>query len=822
MRQFVARWTAMPSLACLLLAGAAFGQNIVADREPVRQDGRFTERLEWTSPHGELPGTLAEYLQRHPLCPAEFGGAQYVPGAALRSTRMISILVDATLAPQITPALNLYVADLEAEGYGVYAETVSGGTPTDIKAWVQGRYDAGSEGVVFIGDITAAWAEVSGAVFPSDLFYMDLDGHWDDADVDGDYEVHTAGGGDEGPELYVARIYAHTLSYDSEANMVSGYLAKSHAYHRGTLTQPWRGLEYVDEDWFSMTVNLADIYGDDVVRHDYGYFTTAADYLANLDLTQHFVQVCAHSYSGGHHFGMRPTECASYAHTYVYSPTARAARLLVGSDDGVKVWLNGSNVLTVDFYGAWAPDRYTKNVSLNAGWNRLLCKVSQDGGDHKLSARFSDLGGVTFDDLTYQVNDPNAHGEDTPHIRGWLLNGFHQDSSDNFWSYLNTNYLGTSEGALNPLEGDSHGGQTWTRHSSSAGFVDLGPHCGGADFGVCYAFVRVYADSAKSCQLWLGYDDGAKVYLNGTTIVNHNRYGDYIADMSKVNVNLLAGENRLLVKISEWMGTHGFSGRFAHPDGTAVAGLSYDPLADPISYIGNWLLNGPYVNPDVGTRLSQDYLGGEGGVRPSEGDPAPFGAWEQAVTSGYPVDVGAFFDRDGGWVYSQTIQDRDPPVLFYNLFSCGPGRFTDDDYLAGAYIFNTSWGLITVASSKSGSMLNFQDFTAPLGAGESLGTAFHAWFDAQAPFELWEREWYYGMVLNGDPTLRPISLSKPGDMDCDGSADFGDINPFVQALIDDDVWHAEYPDCPIHNGDLNGDGQFDFGDINPFVDLLLR
>ena len=92
-------------------------------------------------------------------------------------------------------------------------------------------------------------------------------------------------------------------------------------------------------------------------------------------------------------------------------------------------------------------------------------------------------------------------------------------------------------------------------------------------------------------------------------------------------------------------------------------------------------------------------------------------------------------------------------MLFYNLFACGPGRFTDENYLAGAYIFHTTYGLITVASSKSGSMLNFDDFTSPLSEDESIGEAFCEWFDAQAPFIQWEKEWYYGMVVCGDPTL---------------------------------------------------------------------
>ena len=139
---------------------------------------------------------------------------------------------------------------------------MSGGTSEEIKAWVQDRYSEGSNGILFIGDVTAAWAEVSGDQFPSDLFYMDLDGTWTDANDDGVYEIHEAGSGDMGPEVYVGRIYANTLTYDTEANMVNDYFAKAHAYRTGELTQPWRGLEYVEEDWFDMDVNLDLIYGD--------------------------------------------------------------------------------------------------------------------------------------------------------------------------------------------------------------------------------------------------------------------------------------------------------------------------------------------------------------------------------------------------------------------------------------------------------------------------------------------------------------------------------------------------------------------------------
>jgi hypothetical protein len=59
-----------------------------------------------------------------------------------------------------------------------------------------------------------------------------------------------------------------------------------------------------------------------------------------------------------------------------------------------------------------------------------------------------------------------------------------------------------------------------------------------------------------------------------------------------------------------------------------------------------------------------------------------------------------------------------------------------------------------------------------------------------------------------------------GDLNCDGTVGFGDINPFVLALTNPAGYATAYPNCNIMNGDINQDGTVGFGDINPFVALL--
>ena len=65
----------------------------------------------------------------------------------------------------------------------------------------------------------------------------------------------------------------------------------------------------------------------------------------------------------------------------------------------------------------------------------------------------------------------------------------------------------------------------------------------------------------------------------------------------------------------------------------------------------------------------------------------------------------------------------------------------------------------------------------------------------------------------------PISLLR-GDMDCDGKADFKDINAFTLAIGNRSAYELKYPNCWWFNGDMNCDGKVDFKDVNIFVSIL--
>ncbi len=60
-----------------------------------------------------------------------------------------------------------------------------------------------------------------------------------------------------------------------------------------------------------------------------------------------------------------------------------------------------------------------------------------------------------------------------------------------------------------------------------------------------------------------------------------------------------------------------------------------------------------------------------------------------------------------------------------------------------------------------------------------------------------------------------------GDMNCNGTFGFDDVNPFQQYLVDPEEWEQTYPDCNELLGDINGDEVTNYDDINAFVDYLI-
>ena len=84
-----------------------------------------------------------------------------------------------------------------------------------------------------------------------------------------------------------------------------------------------------------------------------------------------------------------PAVTQAFALTSVYSERDRDAILLVGADDQVTVWINGKKVHRNNWRGGASPDEDTVPCKLKAGWNQVLCRIGQHGGNWALYLRFN-------------------------------------------------------------------------------------------------------------------------------------------------------------------------------------------------------------------------------------------------------------------------------------------------------------------------------------------------------------------------------------------------------------------------------------------------
>jgi len=71
---------------------------------------------------------------------------------------------------------------------------------------------------------------------------------------------------------------------------------------------------------------------------------------------------------------------ATYLHRVLNSGQARTQPLFFGSDDGIRVWLNGKEVLSKDLSRSVGPNQDEVQAALLAGENHLLVKIVNKGG----------------------------------------------------------------------------------------------------------------------------------------------------------------------------------------------------------------------------------------------------------------------------------------------------------------------------------------------------------------------------------------------------------------------------------------------------------
>jgi hypothetical protein len=96
---------------------------------------------------------------------------------------------------------------------------------------------------------------------------------------------------------------------------------------------------------------------------------------------------------------------AAYMKTRVWSPADQEVRLEMGSDDGIKVWINGELVHSNGATRPCSPGQDTAKARLKKGWNDVLVKVAQGGGQWAFCLRICKPDGAAIEeDLRVSVD----------------------------------------------------------------------------------------------------------------------------------------------------------------------------------------------------------------------------------------------------------------------------------------------------------------------------------------------------------------------------------------------------------------------------------
>ncbi|MBN2377621.1 MAG: DUF1080 domain-containing protein [Sedimentisphaerales bacterium] len=90
----------------------------------------------------------------------------------------------------------------------------------------------------------------------------------------------------------------------------------------------------------------------------------------------------------------------AYVYSWVQSSIQQKARLELGSDDGVKVWLNDKVVHANNIARAAIPGSDKVDVQLQKGWNKLMLKVTQNTSSWEFCLRLRDAAGNKLENIT--------------------------------------------------------------------------------------------------------------------------------------------------------------------------------------------------------------------------------------------------------------------------------------------------------------------------------------------------------------------------------------------------------------------------------------
>jgi len=269
-------------------------------------------------------------------------------------------------------------------------------------------------------------------------------------------------------------------------------------------------------------------------------------------------------------------DTSSYALITIVSAAAQnGVTMKVGSDDSIKVWLNGVQVHKNAVDRGASDFLDTFKGDLKAGDNLLLVKVGERGGGWSMFAGIQATFTATGKNYVYVVPGTKIEGPwlwvtaPTPAAKCGAAG-----TKDDWLAAASGNKVTEAQVARNgAFGGQAVGSKVWTvsKIAPTGGnnindlLVAIKLGTGDIDNTVAYGLINLDVPTKQSTRMWVGSDDAIKVWLNGAVVwekaVNRGA-SDFLENFP---VELNAGNNVLLVAVYECGG--GFSGFFGFAQG---------------------------------------------------------------------------------------------------------------------------------------------------------------------------------------------------------------------------------------------------------------
>ncbi len=160
-------------------------------------------------------------------------------------------------------------------------------------------------------------------------------------------------------------------------------------------------------------------------------------------------------------------------------------------------------------------------------------------------------------------------------LRDWLALAPIEGTLSPFYCLPAVEELTGGDAALAPRIGDAEGGLFWTASLGASDVVDFLPSWGFVNPPrEVYVHTYVYSASARDLTLAVGADDGVRAWLEGEVLLDVASCQGVNFDQFQAPASLIAGWNRLTLKVRDQGGGWGMSVRFLDGGGQPVTDLT--------------------------------------------------------------------------------------------------------------------------------------------------------------------------------------------------------------------------------------------------------